>query len=84
MRLYAAQFQAIRHFVGAHLPATLLPIGIEQLPSHGAAFDTVFSMGVLYHRRNPVRHLQQLVSFLKPGGELVLETLILEKSNRNG
>lgn len=78
MRLYAVQFQAIRHFVGTQLPATLLPTGIEQLPSRHAAFDTVFSMGVLYHRRDPVSHLQQLVSFLKPGGELVLETLILD------
>ena len=78
MRLYAVQFQAIRHFVGRELPATVLPTGIEQLPSSDAFFDTLFSMGVLYHRRDPVDHLKHLVSFLKPGGELVLETLILD------
>jgi tRNA (mo5U34)-methyltransferase len=77
MRLYAVQFQAIRHFVGRALPATLIPTGIEQLPSCAAIFDTVFSMGVLYHRRDPVNHLQQLISLLRPGGELVLETLII-------
>jgi tRNA (mo5U34)-methyltransferase len=37
----------------------LLPLGIEQLPALNA-FDTVFSMGVLYHRRSPLDHLWQL------------------------
>jgi tRNA (mo5U34)-methyltransferase len=79
MRLYAVQFQAIRHFVGPQLPVTLLPTGIEDLPLHVPSFDTVFSMGVLYHRRNPVEHIQQLATLVKPGGELVLETLIIEQ-----
>ncbi|KAG1707730.1 tRNA U34 carboxymethyltransferase [Nymphon striatum] len=35
-------------------------------------------MGVLYHRPSPIHHLQELKSFLRSGGELVLETLILE------
>lgn len=78
MRLYAVQFQAIRHFVGADLPATVLPVGIEQLPMHEPAFETIFSMGVLYHRRKPLEHIEQLKSLLVPGGELVLETLIME------
>jgi tRNA (mo5U34)-methyltransferase len=81
MRLYAVQFQAIRHFLGPQLPATLLPTGIEQLPSECGAFDTVFSMGVLYHRRHPISHIQQLMSFVKPGGELILETLIIEEED---
>ena len=34
-------------------------------------------MGVLYHRRNPARHLELLRRMLKPGGTLVLETLVL-------
>lgn len=41
-------------------------------------FDTVFSMGVLYHRRSPLDHLFQLKSFLVNGGELCLETLVIE------
>jgi len=78
MRLFAAQFKAIQHFVGRQLPVSLLPIGIEDLPLDQAVFDTIFSMGVLYHRRDPVAHIHQLRSLLKPGGELVLETLIIE------
>lgn len=62
--------QATNHFV--------LPIGIEHLPTNLACFDTVFSMGVLYHRRSPLDHLYELKSCLNPGGELVLETLIID------
>ncbi|MBN8587531.1 MAG: tRNA 5-methoxyuridine(34)/uridine 5-oxyacetic acid(34) synthase CmoB [Rhodothermia bacterium] len=55
----------------------VLPLGVEMIPKNNAAFDTVFSMGVLYHRRDPILHLKELLGFLKPNGELVLETLVL-------
>jgi tRNA (mo5U34)-methyltransferase len=35
-------------------------------------------MGVLYHRRVPLDHLAELRAALRPGGELVLETLVVE------
>ena len=60
--------------------AYLLPLRSEHLPAFGT-FDVVFSMGVLYHRRSPMHHLQELFSFLRPGGQLVLETLIVEGNN---
>lgn len=74
------QFQAVRHFVGdADGGRThFLPIGIEDVPEKLEAFDTVFSMGVLYHRPSPLDHLLQLKETLRPGGELVLETLVVE------
>ncbi|GGX94988.1 tRNA U34 carboxymethyltransferase [Litchfieldella qijiaojingensis] len=74
------QFQAVRHFVGdADGGRThFLPVGIEDVPAKLEAFDTVFSMGVLYHRPSPLEHLQQLKDALRPGGELVLETLVVE------
>ncbi len=75
--LFVIQFQAIKHFTGEY-PVHLLPFGIEQLPQNLHAFDTVFSMGVFYHRRSPIDHLLQLKSTLRKGGELVLETLIIE------
>ena len=57
-------------------PVYFIPLGIEDLPvSHG--FDTVFSMGVFYHRRDPILFLQQLKDQLVSGGELVLETLVV-------
>ena len=56
----------------------VLPLGIEDLPEDTRRFDSVFSMGVLYHRRKPVEHLQQLKQLTRPGGQIVLETLVLE------
>ena len=35
-------------------------------------------MGVLYHRRSPVDHLYELKGALRAGGQLVLETLMIE------
>jgi len=58
-----------------------LPIGIEEMPKDLPFFNTVFSMGVLYHRRNPINHLYELKSLLTDGGELVLETLIVDDAN---
>ncbi len=75
--LFLAQFEAVRKIAGGHEDIHLLPLGIQQLPPLHA-FDTVFSMGVLYHRRSPIDHLYQLQDQLKPGGELVLETLVIE------
>lgn len=74
------QFHAVRHFVGDAdgYRTHFLPVGIEDVPEKLAAFDTVFSMGVLYHRPSPLEHLLQLKDALVPGGELVLETLVVE------
>jgi len=77
MQLFLCQFEAVRKLLGNDQRAHLLPIGIEQLPEL-KAFDTVFSMGVLYHRRSPLDHLYQLKNQLVSGGELVLETLVVE------
>ena len=54
---------------------------MEQLPEGLRAFDTVFSMGILYHRRAPFEHLQALREALKPGGQLVLETLVIDDAD---
>jgi len=82
-QFFLAQFRAIKQYAGESLPVHLLPMKSEQLPAFtrrykGVGFDTVFSMGVLYHRASPVTHLQELRSFLRKGGELVLETLVID------
>ena len=74
--VYVMQWLACRHFSG-ELSNYVLPLGVEDLPDQPAGFDNVFSMGVLYHRRNPARHLARLRSLTKPGGRVVLETLVL-------
>lgn len=81
MQLFLCQFEAVRKLLGDDQRAHLLPLGIEQLPEL-KAFDTVFSMGVLYHRRSPLDHLLQLKNQLVSGGELVLETLVVEGGDR--
>ncbi|MBT8040625.1 MAG: tRNA 5-methoxyuridine(34)/uridine 5-oxyacetic acid(34) synthase CmoB [Xanthomonadales bacterium] len=74
--LFVMQYLVCRHF-GGDLPNYVLPLGIEDLPEGLGGWDAVFSMGVLYHRRNPMRHLRRLRRLLKTGGTLVLETLVL-------
>lgn len=75
--LFCTQFQAVNHFVKSQ-KACVLPLAIEHLNGATCHFDKVFSMGVLYHRRNPVEHLQWLKSFLHDEGELILETLVID------
>ena len=75
-QLFLMQFNAIKHFIDDD-QVHLLPLGVEQLPEL-KAFDTVFAMGVLYHRRSPIDFLYQLKAQLVKGGELVLETLIVD------
>lgn len=74
--LYLMQFNAIQHY--ACDPAVnFLPLPMEALPKSMNGFDTVFSMGVLYHRKDPSQHLSELKNALKSDGELVLETLVI-------
>jgi len=75
--LFVMQYNAVQHFVDDQ-GVYVLPLGIQHMPERLEAFDTVFSMGVLYHRRSPIDHLYELKSCLKPGGELVLETLVVD------
>lgn len=77
--LYVMQYFAIRHLLGEQGKGVyVLPLGVEDLPPRLEGFDTLFSMGVLYHRRSPLDHLLELYAALRPGGELVLETLVID------
>lgn len=73
---YLMQFDAVQHFIREQ-SVQFLPLPMESLPPDMHAFDTVFSMGVLYHRRDPSIHLTQLRQALRERGELVLETLVI-------
>lgn len=76
-RVFAMQYRVIQRYIQSQ-KHYVLPIGIEEMPANLQCFDTVFSMGVLYHRRSPLDHLHELRSCLRSGGELVLETLVIE------
>tara|TARA_R110001599_G_scaffold353881_1_gene602094 strand:+ start:87723 stop:88721 length:999 start_codon:yes stop_codon:yes gene_type:complete len=75
--LFVVQYWALQKYLQRD-EVWVLPAGIEQMPAKLQAFDTVFSMGVLYHRRSPMDHLLELRDCLRPGGQLVLETLVIE------
>ena len=80
-RLFLAQFQAFKQYAQSSdmlCPIDLLPLKMEEVPRALKAFDTTFSMGVLYHRKSPLDHLSELKDSLKPGGQLVLETLVID------
>ena len=74
--VYVMQFLAVNTF--ERDPFTfILPLRLEETPSARNTFDTTFSMGVLYHQRSPIDHLQRLKTTLRPGGQLVLETIFV-------
>lgn len=75
--LFNMQYWAVRHFL-EEPPVYVLPMSLEAIPEKLEAFDTVFSMGVLYHRRSPIDHLYALKDCLRKGGELILETLVID------
>lgn len=74
--LFLMQYLAVKR-CAPQAPFWFAPLRMEELPTATPAFDTVFSMGVLYHRRSPLDHLLELREVLRPGGELVLETLVI-------
>jgi len=78
-QLFWAQFQVFKHYL-PDLPAHLIPVGIECLPTQSLqqGFDSIFCMGVLYHRRSPIDTLVQLRKLLRKQGQLILETLVIE------
>ena len=73
--LFGRQFAAVQRYV-ADPRVQFLPLTLDALPAPMSLFDTVLSMGVLYHRREPAAHLAELRATLRPGGELALETLV--------
>ncbi len=77
--LSVMQWRAMKRFT-PEVPAWVLPVGIEAMPEQMTAFDTIFSMGVLYHRKSPIDHLIHLRNLLRHGGELVLETIVVDES----
>ncbi|MEE9320626.1 MAG: tRNA 5-methoxyuridine(34)/uridine 5-oxyacetic acid(34) synthase CmoB [Granulosicoccus sp.] len=74
--LFYMQFTALQYYI-QDSAVQYLPLPLEALPTKLGLFDSTFSMGVLYHRREPHCHLRQLIDTLRPGGELILETLVI-------
>ncbi len=75
--LFFTQFELINRYIrNDRLRYELL--GIEHMPGFADMFDTVLCLGVLYHRSDPVTALKSLKRSLKRGGELILDTFVIE------
>ena len=75
--VYCFQYLVFQHYIKSS-KTFVLPFSTDNLPDVPMGFDTVFSMGVLYHRRSPIDHLTQMWNWLEWEGELVLETLVID------
>jgi tRNA (mo5U34)-methyltransferase len=75
--VFLAQYYGLIQCIDQNINAHLLPIAFEELPAQINQFDCVFSMGVLYHRRDPLEHLKRLYKHTLTGGTVLIETLII-------
>ena len=70
-----SQFLAINNFAQSK-KIQMLPERLESIQIDKPYFDVIFSMGLLYHQRDPGEHLRLLASHLKKGGRIVIETIV--------
>ena len=74
--IYYSQFQFLNHFIKSDIVYELL--GVEHVEFYEHKFDTLFCLGVLYHRSDPVAMLKSLFKGLNDGGELILDTFMID------
>ncbi len=80
MWLFYHQFMVLQRYA-KNPRLCFLPLGVQDLPLKNA-YDSVLSMGVLYHRKSPLDHLSQLKGLIKKGGDLIIETIVLPDENK--
>lgn len=73
------QFSFINHFIKSDIEFKIT--GVESLPEYGSKFDTIFCLGVLYHRSDPIKCLKELKSAMNPGGEVFIDTMYIERDD---
>lgn len=73
------QFSFINHFIKSDIEFKIA--GVESLPEYGSKFDTIFCLGVLYHRSDPIKCLKELKSAMNPGGEVFIDTMYIERDD---
>ena len=72
------QFTYLQTLINAPHTA-FIPTGITSLSSFPEFFDTLICMGVLYHQRDPFTACKHLYSSVKPGGTVILESLVIDQ-----
>lgn len=74
--LFTLQHAAVAYYADG--PRNLvLPLSLEDLEPE-RAFDVVFSMGVVYHRRDPAAHVRALARHAHRDTVVVLESLVVD------
>ncbi len=73
------QYLALQKYLNLE-QVMFLPIPFDDLPMMTGYFDTIFCMGVLYHRKSPLDMLTTIREMMKKGGELIMENLIIEEN----
>ena len=74
--IYKTQFDFINHFLKSDIKYEFL--GIEHIEFYKIKFDVIFCLGVLYHRSDPINSLKSLYRGLQNGGELILDTFMID------
>jgi len=74
--LFYMQFSFINSFINSDIKYELL--GIEHIEHYEHKFDTIFCLGVLYHRSDPIASLKSLYKSLNKDGELILDTFMID------
>lgn len=74
--LFFMQFRFINSFIQSQIVYEML--GIEHIEYYEHKFDTLFCLGVLYHRSDPIASLKSLYKALEPNGELILDTFMID------
>lgn len=72
------QFLFLDSFIQSDIRYELL--GVEHVEYYEEKFDTLFCLGVLYHRSDPISTLKSLYKGLKDEGELILDTFMIDGS----
>ena len=70
------QFLFLNKFIKSDIVYELL--GVETLGEYEHKFDTIFCLGVLYHRSDPIKTLKTLKSALNRGGEVFIDTMFID------
>ncbi len=77
--VYKLQFDFLNHFIKTDIVFEM--IGVEYLKLYNHKFDTIFMLGVLYHRPDPIGTLKQLKNALNPRGEIIIDTFMIDGSD---
>ena len=76
--LYNAQHEVFRRCLSDPSTIGVMPMKAAEIPEGLRAFDVALSMGVLYHRKDPIGHLDTLHGSLRKRGQLILETMAID------